>query len=78
MSVNIKNPKLTLYRLCNGDIEVVKVKRPRYDESPINQGDIIKTIECSNEGRWYKDENDEWQQNKSDKETILKKWSFAR
>ena len=73
-----KNPKLTLYRLCNGDIEVVKVKRPRYDESPINKGDIIKTIECSNEGRWYKDENDEWQQNKSDKETILKKWSFAR
>lgn len=73
-----KNPKLILYRLCNGDIEVVKVKRPRYDESPINQGDIIKTIECSNEGRWYKDENGDWQQNKSDKETILKKWSFAR
>lgn len=73
-----KNPKLVLYRLCNGDIEVVKVKRPRYDESPINQGSIIKTIECSNEGRWYKDENGDWQQNKTDKETILKKWSFAR
>lgn len=73
-----KNPKLTLYRLCNGDIEVVKIKRPKYDESPIKQGDIIKTIECSNEGRWFKDENGEWQQNKSDKETILKKWSFVR
>jgi len=73
-----KNPKLMLYRLCNGDIEVVKVKRPKYDESPIHQGDIIKTIECSNEGRWYKDENDEWQQDKNDKETILKKWSFVR
>lgn len=73
-----KNPKLTLYRLCNGDIEVVKIKRPKYDESPIKQGDIIKTIECSNEGRWFKDDNGEWQQNKSDKETILKKWSFVR
>lgn len=73
-----KNPKLTLYRLCNGDVEIVKVKRPKYDESPIHQGDIIKTIECSNEGRWYKDENDEWQQDKNDKETILKKWSFVR
>lgn len=73
-----KNPKLTLYRLCNGDIEIVKVKKPKYDENPINQGDIIKTIECSNEGRWFKDENDEWQQDKNDKETILKKWSFVR
>ena len=73
-----KNPKLTLYRLCNGDIEVVKVKRPKYDENPINQGDIIKTIECSNEGRWYKDENGDWQQDRDDKEVILKKWSFAR
>lgn len=73
-----KNPKLTLYRLCNGDIEVVKVKRPKYDENPINQGDIIKTIECSNEGRWYRDENGDWQQDRDDKEIILKKWSFAR
>lgn len=73
-----KNPKLTLYRLCNGDIEVVKVKRPKYDENPIHQGDIIKTIEASNEGRWYKDKDGEWQQDRNDKETILKKWSFVR
>lgn len=73
-----KNPKLTLYRLCNGDIEVVKVKRPKYDENPIHQGDIIKTIEASNEGRWYKDKDGEWQQDRNDEETILKKWSFVR
>ena len=78
-----KNPKLTLYRLCNGDIEVVKVKRAKYDESPIQVGDIIKTIECSNEGRWFnegKDENgkDIWRQDKDDREMILKKWSFVR
>ena len=65
-----RNLKLTLYRLCNGDIEVVKIKRPKYDENPIKQGYIIKTIECSNEGRWFTDENGEWQQNTSDKATL--------
>lgn len=73
-----KNPKLTLYRLCDGTTEVVKIRRKRYDESPINVGDIIKTIECSEEGRWSKDQNGDWQQDNSDKENILKKWSFVR
>ncbi len=73
-----KNPKLTLYILCNGEIEIVKVKRPKYDEAPINKGDIIKIIDSSDENKWFKDENGEWQQNKTDKELILKKWSFVR
>lgn len=73
-----KNPKLTLYRLCDGTTEVVKVRRKKYDEAPINVGDIIKTIECSEEGRWSKDQNGDWQQDNSDKESILKKWSFVR
>ena len=73
-----KNPKLILYRLCDGTTEVVKVRRKKYDEAPINVGDIIKTIECSEEGRWSKDQNGDWQQDNSDKESILKKWSFVR
>lgn len=73
-----KNPKLTLYRLCDGTTEIVKVRRKKYDEAPINVGDIIKTIECSEEGRWSKDQNGNWQQDNSDKESILKKWSFVR
>lgn len=73
-----KNPKLTLYRLCDGSTEVVKVRRKKYDEAPINVGDIIKTIECSEEGRWSKDSNGDWQQSQQDKESILKKWSFVR
>ena len=72
------NPKLTLYRLCDGSIEVVKVKKKKYDESPIEKGDIIKTIECSYEGRWSKDSNGDWQQDNNNKESILKKWSFVR
>ena len=73
-----KNPKLTLYRLCDGSTEVVKVRRKKYDEAPINVGDIIKTLECSDEGRWSKDENGDWQQSQTDHECILKKWSFVR
>lgn len=73
-----KNPKLTLYRLCDGSTETVKVRRKKYDEAPINVGDIIKTMECSEEGRWSKDSNGDWQQSQSDKENILKKWSFVR
>lgn len=73
-----KNPKLTLYRLADGSTKIVKVRRKKYDEAPINVGDIIKTIECSEEGRWSKDNNGDWQQDNSDKESILKKWSFVR
>lgn len=73
-----KNPKLTLYRLADGSTEIVKVRHKKYDEAPINVGDIIKTIECSEEGRWSKDQNGDWQQDNSDKESILKKWSFVR
>ena len=73
-----KNPKLTLYRLCDGSTEIVKVRRKKYDEAPINVGDIIKTMECSEEGRWSKDSNGDWQQSQQDKEYILKKWSFVR
>lgn len=73
-----KNPKLTLYRLADGSTEIVKIRRKKYDEAPINVGDIIKTIECSEEGRWSKDNNGDWQQDNSDKESILKKWSFVR
>ena len=73
-----KNPIITLYRLCDGSTEVVKVKRSKYDAAPINVGDIIKTIECSEEGRWSLDKNGDWQQSVSNKENILKKWSFVR
>lgn len=73
-----KNPKITLYRLCDGAIEVVKVKRKAYDNSPIQVGDIIKTIERTKEGRWSKDAEGEWQQDNDDKEVILKKWSFVK
>ena len=57
---------------------MARLKLSKSDEAPINVGDIIKTIECSEEGRWSKDQNGDWQQDNSDKESILKKWSFVR
>lgn len=72
-----KNPKLTLYRLCDGSVEVYKVKRAAYDKAPIEVGNIIKTVEKTEEGRWSKDANGEWQQDYENKEQILKKWSFV-
>lgn len=73
-----KNPKITLYRLCDGTIETVKIKRKQYDNAPIQVGDIIKTIERSKEGKWSKDSNGDWQQDNMDKEVILNKWSFVK
>lgn len=72
-----KNPKLTLYRLCDGRMTEVKVKRVKYDKAPISEGDIIKILDVSKEGKWFKDENGDWQQDNSNKEAILKKWAFV-
>ena len=67
-----------MYRLKTGEIEVVRIRQKQFDESPINVGDIIKTIESSQEKKWGKDkETGEFYQ-KDEYETILKKWSFAR
>ena len=73
-----KNPKLTLYRLCDGEIITVKVKRKQYDEAPIEVGHMIKIIDKKKEGKWSKDSAGEWQQDNDNKEVILKKWSFIK
>ena len=74
----IRKKTVSLYRLKTGEIEVVRIRQKQFDESPINVGDIIKTIESSQEKKWGKDkETGEFYQ-KDEYETILKKWSFAR
>lgn len=88
-----KHPKITLYRLANGNTEVVKVKRDNYDKKPIEKGQIIKTVECSQEGRWFnygdnwtppEGETGQWLQggngfwqHRTDTEPILKKWALV-
>lgn len=74
----VRKKTVSLYRLKTGEIEVVRIRQKQFDESPINVGDIIKTIESSQEKKWGKDkETGEFYQ-KDEYETILKKWSFAR
>ena len=73
-----KNPVLTLCRLCDRAEETVKVKRAAYDKMPIYEGNVIKSIQRSKEGKWKKDANGEWVQDDEKKEIILQKWSFVQ
>lgn len=94
LDFKFKNPTLTLYRLSDGTTERIKVKRNAFDKKPISQGSVIKTIEKSDEGRWFRkdlnwvppdEERKDWfqggngfWQHKTETEPILKKWSICR
>lgn len=74
----IRKKTVVLYRLRTGEVETVRIRQKQFDESPINVGDIIKTIESSQEKKWGKDkETGEFYQ-KDEYETILKKWAMVR
>lgn len=64
-----------LYRLRTGEIDTVKVKQKDYEQNGFSVGDIIKTIEFSEEKRWKRNnETGEFYQI-NEMETILKKWN---
>lgn len=78
-----KNPIITLYRMNDGHISTVKVKRSNYDNNPINVGDMIRIIDIKQEGRWKQDGTNEdgkpkWVQDHSNKESILRKWNTVK
>ena len=74
----VRKKTVVLYRLKTGETETVRIRQKQFDENPINEGDIIKTIESSQERKWKKNkETDEFYQI-DESETILKKWSFVR
>jgi DNA polymerase III alpha subunit len=77
IEIKFTNPKITLYRLCNGEVEIVKAKIKQFEDNAFEKGDIIKTLECSEEKKWFKDSNNEWVQ-KDETEKILKKWVMVR
>jgi DNA polymerase III alpha subunit len=77
------NPVLKIYRINNGDIDVVKVKKADYDEKPIHVGDLINTIEYSDEFKVHFGGIDErgkniWIKDTVEKEKFLMKWSFVK
>lgn len=75
MEVNQKyqNRMVKLYRLNTGEIEVYKVKAKSFEMNPFEAGEIIKTIDLSNERKWRKID-DKWTQI-DETEPILTKWS---
>lgn len=48
------------------------------EAAPIEKGDILRIDEERDEGRWSKDEQGQWIQSKTDKETILRKYVHVR
>ncbi len=72
-----KNKVISLYRLKNGENEMVKIKAKQFEDNPVEVGDIIKTIECSEEKKWGRDTEGNFYQ-KDELETILKKWSQVK
>lgn len=79
LDVNKKYPNkvIKLYRLNNGNIDTVKVKAKMYDSMPIEEGDVIRTVEARQEKKWYKDGDGSWQR-RDETETILYKWKRVK
>lgn len=69
---------VTLYRLKTGETETVRVREKQFDANPFEVGQIIETLECSDEKRWKRNaETGEFYQI-DDWETILRKWNIVR
>lgn len=69
---------VTLYRLKTGETETVRVREKQFDANPFEVGQIIETLECSDEKRWKRNaETGEFYQI-NDWETILRKWNIVR
>lgn len=72
-----RNRLVTLYRLNSGETEVVKIKAKTFERSPVEKGQIIKTLDASRERKWRKRADGGFEQI-DELETILKKWSVIR
>ena len=69
--VNCKyTPKLTLYRLGDGQTITVKLKKKSYEQNPLASGMIID-YRTEVKPAWKKDENDKWVQDYSRNDTWL-------
>lgn len=71
MDVNCKyTPKITLYRLRDGQTISVKLKKKSYESNPISSGTIID-YRTEQKPAWKKDENNNWIQDYSREDTWL-------
>lgn len=71
------NRVVKLYRLNNGEMLTVKIKGKVFNDNPVKQCDIIKTLDISEEPKWGKTPEGKWYR-KEETELILKKWANVR
>lgn len=69
------NKIVSLYRICDGTIETVKVREKVYKNNEFQVGDIIKTIDCYYDKKWRYNDRDSSYYQIDEKELILTKWS---
>lgn len=69
--------RVSLYRLNDGSIEILKVRKKAFSNNPFNENDIIKTIDCYEEKKWKYDKENESYYQIDEKEMILSKWSIV-
>lgn len=72
-----KNRIVSLYRLKTGETETVKVRAKTFEMRPIEAGQVIKTIEVSEEKKWKKKPDGGFERI-DEYENILKKWSEVK
>lgn len=71
------NRVVKLYCLHNGKMSTVKIKGKVFNDNPVKQYDIIKTLDISEEPKWGRTPEGEWYR-KEETELILKKWANVR
>ena len=68
---------ITLYRLCDGSTEKIKVRAKAFSKNQFKVGDIIKTIDCYDEKKWKFDSEKQEYYQIEERERILAKWSIV-
>ena len=78
LDVNCKyTPKITLYRLGDGQTVAVKLKKKSYEQNPVSSGMIIDYRTEKKPG-WKKDDRDQWVQDFSREDTWLTSYTIEQ
>ena len=76
LDINAKfTPKLSLYRLYDGQTISVKLKKKDYESNPVSSGMIID-YRVTKKPAWKKDENDQWIQDYSREDLWLTSYTI--
>ena len=68
------NQFMQLYQCKTGRTSTIRYRKKFLEQVPTEVNSIIEATDIKEEGRWYKDSNDKWQQDWSRVEPVLRKW----